>query len=563
MTWLSSMWDQLPLLLVLAPVIGFLVTSAAVQTNSEAVRELAISNVICTLLILGGLAWTFESDLAAEALARHPAPADIEECGTLDAAQAMVHRRVDRQIAERLGRRQFVIDGINLWPLLMFVVLTGCVVWRAGRSIGNPSWFVPTVLLFEAASIGALTANDLQIFLVTYGSAALAMGGLLGWWGGLERRGLAVRFLTAQYCGGSLIMFGFAMLVVAVPWMKMEDAPTPPEVTQNLSSIIHEIQKWTTTNGLAYQYAIEVFPWMLLILSLGFAIQFGLFPFHSTQIEILSTASPVVIVLYLGGILSACGVGWLRFVVPLAPEMIVSLDWLMLVPSLGGALWAALASLAPSAPRRQAACIYSSLSAVSLMGCFTLTRFGMSAAWLMQQQLTVVICLGLLALDLPDVENSFGRQLGRSLRSGYSTRTVLLVLAVSCVGLFASGFIIVSELFRDSLLLVATIPIVSFSVCTTIYLLFNRHFSDDAVEAERSRNPLTLSPQSRGEGTSRNGGGRGSLAILLSLAIIANLFPGLMLHQCEPDFARVFRRFERTETATSADLESNERQSSP
>ena len=50
MNWLTSLRDQLPLLLVLSPVIGFLVTFAAAHSERDLVRYLAISNSFCTLV---------------------------------------------------------------------------------------------------------------------------------------------------------------------------------------------------------------------------------------------------------------------------------------------------------------------------------------------------------------------------------------------------------------------------------------------------------------------------------------------------------------------------------
>jgi len=65
MTWLTTLQDQLPLLLVLSPLIGFLVTWGANRIEVSLVRPLAISNLACTLAILGGMEWQFEADLAA------------------------------------------------------------------------------------------------------------------------------------------------------------------------------------------------------------------------------------------------------------------------------------------------------------------------------------------------------------------------------------------------------------------------------------------------------------------------------------------------------------------
>ena len=67
MSGLTSLRDQLPLLLVLSPTIGFIATSTATWFEPKWIRPLALSNMICTLVLLGGLEWQFEADLARDA----------------------------------------------------------------------------------------------------------------------------------------------------------------------------------------------------------------------------------------------------------------------------------------------------------------------------------------------------------------------------------------------------------------------------------------------------------------------------------------------------------------
>ena len=593
MNLLISLRDQLPPLLMLSPLIGFLVTSAAVRAGRDLVRHLAFANAICTLLILSGLVWRFESELNAEMMERRLTGEDVSVAGTLESAQAMVHRRVDKQRAERLARHLFLIDGINLWPTFVFVVMVALAAGEPDFLVGNSTWSVPSLLFYEAAMIGALTAQDLRVYLLSYAVGAFALSLLLGQWGGFERRVIAGRFLVTQFCGISFVMLGIAMLAIAVPWMKIEDSPARPAITWNISTIIFEIQKWTTNNELAFHYQNEVFPWMLLILSLGFAIQFGLFPFQSTQIRILEDSPRGIAVVYLTGLLPACSVGWLRFVAPLAPDLLVGFDWLILVPSLGGAAWGVFRALSPIEPRRKAALIYSSVFAVSLLGFYTFTRFGTSGGWLMQQQITLTLCLQLLAIESTNSGTQFGSPLTRILRSVYSSRTLLLILCLSSLGLFASGFVIVFELSRDNLLLAMATLFVGACICETIYSfnsLMNhraslglRYAATTTNVARRKlegttndENPLFPTPQCQFDefreadhawqkpaGNSCSIRFSRPLLVVLLLAFVANLCPNLMLRQCEPEFARVFRRFEHVPPAISAERDSAERQTSP
>jgi NADH:ubiquinone oxidoreductase subunit 4 (subunit M) len=564
MPWSISLFDQLPQLLVLSPLIGCLVTFAAARTGGEFIRQLAAANMFCTLLVLGGLVWRFEVDRAADAVARRPTAEDIAECGTFDVAQAMVHRRVDQQCALRLDRQVFAVDGINLWPTIVLVIVTACAI-RQPTAIGIPShWFIPAVLLFETASIAALTANDVQTYVLADGIAVIAMSVLLGLWGGLERRTIAERFLVIQFCGASIVMSGFAILLVAVPWMKIDDAPTPRAVTSSISTIIYEIQKWTTTNGTAYQYELESFPGMLLILSFGFAIQFGAFPFYASGLAVFCKSPPYIVALYIAGLLSISSVSWLRFVMPLAPDLLVGFDWLILIPSLGGAMWAAIRSLSPADARQKIAFVFYSFSGISLLGCFNFSRFGMSGAWLMQQQLAVVACWMLLVSETTlGVQNSLVPQPGVRCRFK-STPILPLLVGIPFFGLFASSYIIALETFRDWLSFLAaatfeenlfffvfdlsinvflflTAVLTAVILSSTLYSLLSHLQWNDFAKAQKPNLHV----------------------VVLALAAIANLFPNVMLHQCEPTFALAFRRFERTLSASSAEPQSDQRQTSP
>ncbi len=548
MNYLTSLEDHLPLLLVLSPAIGCLLTSLVHRSAGGLVRSLTITQTICSLLLLGGIAWRFETELTTEARARISPATDIPATTDVTAARAAVNRQVDKQRAERLSHQWLVVDGTNLWPLLILIVLTGLVSWQADTVTGSPFGFLAIVQLFEAASLTALMAYDLRVYLIAFGIGVMAMGVLLGQWGGPDRRNATSRFLLTQFCGSSCLMLGFAMLVVAVPWMKIEDAPQPPTLFWNITTIVFEIQKWTTGNSLAFQYENEVFPWMIFILSLGFAIQFGLFPFHSSLIGVLSDAPRSVAVLLLAGLVSASGLGWLRFVVPLAPELLVGFERLILIPALGSAVWGAIRAVNPDEPRRQAAYLFLSLSGVALVGYDTFSRIGMSGGWLMLQQLTVSFILALFVFDAKDAERSSGLLPTTARPESYSTRTLLLLLCLPLLGFFASEFLIFSELFPDRLLVLAGVLFADAVVLLTILSLFNRRL------AAAPRGPSTAASSKRFPT---------SAMVLLALAVIVNLAPNLMLHQCEPEFARVFRRFERVPAVDSAEPDSPERQTLP
>ena len=537
MSGLTSLRDQLPLLLVLSPTIGFIATSTATWFEPKWIRPLALSNMICTLVLLGGLEWQFEADLARDANTIRLAQLQLPP--TVKAADSLIdaHRMLDRVRAERLRHQWFVVDGMNLFPVLLVVVLI-TLVERKGSS--QDQWFFPTLLLFETTSLGALTASDVRVFLFLSAGSALIMSIFISQGGNSARRGQAEQFLLTQFCAGALIMLGFSMLVIGVPWMKMPDSATIPDISWNIVSIVQDIQKWTARNELAFHYASEVFPWMLLLLLIGFAILSGLFPFQSLTFRIVSDADPMTAILYLAGPVSISRITWFKFVMPLAPDLLASFDRWMLIPAIGCSAWGALCAVTQVAPRQRMAALFVSLSGIALLGCYTSSRAGMNGAWLMQQQVTLFACLFLLAIDLRPVAVSHSVSPDRHVsRFDWTSRGLFLSTFVPILGLFASGSLIVSGLLFDSLLLVGWIFLTGLILGMTILSMINVVFTNERTNGHKPASMSSL---------------LGPWLIVAVLAVVVSVFPGLLLHQSNTEFVRVFRRFEQTSTANSAEI---------
>jgi NADH:ubiquinone oxidoreductase subunit 4 (subunit M) len=542
MNWVSSARDQLPLLFVLSPLIGFIVTWATLRFDPKLMRLLALSNMFCTLVILGGVFWQFESDLSSEAdvvsLAEHEMSQSLNKTDSL----ADVDRTLDRMRMERLRRHWFVVDGTCLFPALMIHIFCLIAVWRMETSTEGAPWLIPVMMLFECSSLGVLTSYDLRVFFFLSAVNVVSMSLLISQRGSSSRRTQSEQFLLTQFAGGALIALGFSMLVVGVPWMKLPDSPTNPTISWHLSSLIADIQKWTARSELAFHYKNEVFPWMLLLLLIGFAIQSGVFPFHSLTFRIVSDSDPMTAILYLVGSLMVSRIAWFKLVMPLAPDLLASFDRWMLISAFGSSVWGALCAVRHVQPRQRVASIFLSLSGIALLGCYTCSRIGMNGAWLMQQQLTLFACLSLLAVDSSSRVVSEYRQTDlRSSGIPWSSRNVLLMICLPILGLFTSGFLIVSALQFESLLLVALIFLISLVLGITILSMLNPIFS-----AERKKG---LKP-------AQNNSLSSPLLLVAVLAVVASLFPGLLLHQSNSEFVRVFRRFEQSSTANSAEIPS-------
>lgn len=548
MDWLTTLRDQLPLLLVLSPFVGFFVTWAASRYAPDLTRNFAVSNCLCTVFILVGVEWQFESEHMAEAALVQSVEDGESVQGIEVASPSELRRKLERLRTDRIRQQRLVADGVNLFPVLLLTLMVTLIVCQFTQSKTKGYSFIPLILLFHAASLGALLANDVIVFLMLWGLSVFCLSLMFGQYGSGERRSIAERFLWAQAWGSALTLLGMAMLTVSVPWMKIQDSMGTPAVSTNLADLIQDIQKWTTRNELAFHYQSEVFPWMLLILSVGFAIISGLFPFHSIQIDVLRKVPPDLAILYLVGGLAAARIGWFRFVMPLSPDLLASFDEWVMISSIGGAIWGGLRVFGASDPREQSAYAFLAVSAISLMGSYTFTRIGMCGSWLMQQQLNVLMCVTLLTTMSGKTQSESGPRVARFGEPLFPGRSLLLLVSLPILCFFSSGFLIVSELFRESFALVAIMSIAATLLVFKVSSVLNERFAWEQ-RGEFKRLAFTTLPR--------------PVLVSYVFAYIVASSPSLLLRQCEPEIVRVFRRFEQSQAAVPADSDFVQRQSAP
>ena len=535
MNWIESLGNAFPILLVLSAATGCVMTAVAARFQRELIRPLGFSNCICTVLLVAVAAWQLRFETSAERHARTLTPSSSASKATLIAEHEALNRQVDRLRAERIGRRWFVIDGLNFWSVFLLSLLTTFIVGQLRITAQTPATIIPSLLLFEGCSIAALTAYDIRAYLISYTLAVLVVAQIMGLWGGSARRVCAARFLSAQLCGSALLMYGFAMLVVAVPWMKLEDSVELPARVWNCVSITLEIQRWTTNNHLAFQYVNEELPWILLILSLGFGLQFGMFPAQRTLTSVLSDLPPLLAVMTLAGVIMASGLGWMRFVLPLAPELLVLFYWPLGLVASAGAIWCILSLLASHSERDQIGKIFASITCLCLLGGCTFTRAGYCGTWLLLQQATTAACVALMLFERHPIENVSG-----SPREDSAPQTVLrmLFLLIVLIGNVASGFLLLSELLRDGLVLTGMMFLGQISLAC---ILVTRLLKIESRSPMTTGTPLCLNRS------------RTSFVLCTVLLIVTHLLPWLMLAQCDIEFSRIFRRFEVPTAASSAE----------
>lgn len=525
-------------------------TAIIVRVDPTQIRPTATANVACTLLLLSSVCGQYELERSAEATARSLSDEAGTRTSTEIALRQSRHRKLDRIHAEYHSYRWLVVDGLNLWPIVVFALVTAGLLWQGSTYKSFSPGFVPWALFLEATVLATLMANDVRAFLVSCELMIIAMTALIGRWGGTNRRTLASRFLLVQFSGHLFVAFGLAMTIVGVPWLKVDETTTTPVIMYKLSSISFEIQTWVTNNQLAFQYVQEVFPFVILTLCLGFAIQVGYFPFHSSMTSIVSQTPVQICLLYLTGFSAATYTSWYRLIFPIAPDVLVRFDRILLIASVGGAVWALVSWVQRTAFRDRVALAYFGLMSFSLLGPYGMSLVGLCGSWLLQQQAVVLVSLILAMSASPAffLTKRNSTQTTSAAERRYVMQTCLI--SITLIGVFASGSGLVTELLRESLELTGFVVGLSGLILILALTLFARtDSSDDGAVGDLS----TVSKLSN----------RIVVTMLLMIAMIINLAPQLLLMQCEPEFARVFRQFEKIAPASSARHHADLRQTPP
>ena len=171
--------------------------------------------------------------------------------------------------------------------------------------------------------------------------------------------------------------------------------------------------------------------WAFLGFFLAFAIKVPLFPFHGWLKEVYTNA-PMPTTIWLSAILSKLGVyGFIRFVLPLFPEVAVHYQgWLVTLAAIS-ILYAALLAIRSKQPKTLLA--YSSISHLGfvMLGVFTLKPHGATAAVLLSVGHTLVSAILFYLLhQIDERQEELNLRTPHGLAARYPILFVTLFIAV-------------------------------------------------------------------------------------------------------------------------------------
>jgi len=268
---------------------------------------------------------------------------------------------------ERFGIRYHVaLDGVSLWLVMLTVFIMPIAAYASFGSIQTrrKDWCF-SLLLLQAAMIGAFVALDLFLFYIFWELMLIPMYVMIGVWGGSNRIRAAIKFFLYTMFGSVLMLA--AILYFAYTYGKLNGGTT--------SFDYFELQRVVLPR--------DTQVWLFAAFALSFLIKVPMWPVH-TWLPDAHTEAPTAGSVILAAVMLKMGTyGYMRFCIGLFPEAASEFaSTLAGIAVLFGILYGGLCAWRQSDVKRLVA--YSSVAHLGyvMLGLFAATPASMEGALL-------------------------------------------------------------------------------------------------------------------------------------------------------------------------------------
>ncbi|MBX7132016.1 MAG: NADH-quinone oxidoreductase subunit M [Fimbriimonadaceae bacterium] len=276
------------------------------------------------------------------------------------------------------------IDGISLWLVALTTFLTVISVWFSFYVEKRVKTYMITILMLETAMLGVFLAQDMILFYTFFEASLIPMALLIYIWGGERRNYAAVKFFVYTFVGSIFMLLGMIVL------FNLNKTATGVG-TFDMMAIQNSV-----ANGTLWKDAMQIQPLIFWSFAIAFMVKCPMFPFH-TWLPDAHVEAPTAGSIILAGVLLKMGTyGFLRFCLPLFPDVIRDQVVIIMVLAVIGIIYGALvAAVQPDVKKLVA---YSSVAHMGfvMLGIFSLTYDGMMGG--AYQQLNHGISTGALFL---------------------------------------------------------------------------------------------------------------------------------------------------------------------
>ncbi|EST30420.1 hypothetical protein N566_21230 [Streptomycetaceae bacterium MP113-05] len=223
---------------------------------------------------------------------------------------ASVQAETDLSWIPALGVRLHLgVDGLSLPLLVLTALLTFlCAVYSYRRMPSGPSatGFVALLLVLEAGTLATFAVLDLVLFFLAFEMVLIPMYFLINRWGGDGRGPAAWKFILYTLLGSVVMLLGLLLLGLQGGTFDM------------LALATTAADGSSGTGGSDISRATQVTA--VLAIGIGLAVKTPMWPLH-TWLPDAHTAAPTVGSVLLAGVLLKMGTyGFVRIVLPIAPD---------------------------------------------------------------------------------------------------------------------------------------------------------------------------------------------------------------------------------------------------
>ena len=262
-----------------------------------------------------------------------------------------------------LGFQYYVgVDGISLFLVLLTTLLTPIAQLSTWKAINKKVKLFNLVILFmQTGMLGVFISLDMFLFYVFWEVQLIPMYLMIGIWGGPNRVFATMKFFLYTFAGSVLMM----VAIMALYFLHH----------QYTGVYTSDIVKLMATPLPAHLQL-----WMFLAFFLSFAIKVPMWPFH-TWLPWAHVEAPTAGSVLLAGILLKMGTyGFLRFNLPMFPDMTHTLAVFVIILAIIGIFYGAFVAMVQPDIKKLVA--YSSVSHLgySMLGMFALTQIGLEGS---------------------------------------------------------------------------------------------------------------------------------------------------------------------------------------
>ncbi|ATW49967.1 NADH-quinone oxidoreductase subunit M [Streptomyces peucetius] len=219
------------------------------------------------------------------------------------------------------------VDGISLPLLVLTALLTFlCALYSYFNMPAGPSpkAFVALLLVLESGTLATFAVLDLLLFFLAFEIVLIPMYFLIARWGGEARQPAAWKFILYTLLGSVVMLLGLLLI--------------------GLEAGTFDMVALATDNGRGLTTSVQVIA--VLAIGLGLAVKTPMWPLH-TWLPDAHTAAPTVGSVLLAGVLLKMGTyGFVRIVLPVAPDGMQTFAPYLAAFAVVGIIYGSLACLA-------------------------------------------------------------------------------------------------------------------------------------------------------------------------------------------------------------------------